>query len=185
MKTLETGRLILRDWRTDEAEAMFEYAKNPNVGPNAGWPAHQSIEESQKIVQQFAKGDEVWAVVGRESGVPIGSLGVHPDRKRDIPGSRMIGYVLGEEWWGKGLMTEAVARALQFLFEETDVSIVSVYHYPFNARSRRVIEKAGFVYEGTLRMASRLPDGRVVDDMCYSITREEYFARRGVTALTR
>jgi putative acetyltransferase len=91
----------------------------------------------------------------------------------------MIGYVLAEPYWGRGYMTEAVERVLAHCFSELGLDLVSVYHFPFNNRSRRVIEKAGFVYEGTLRKASTIYDGSVYDDVCYSMTRDEYESRCG------
>ena len=63
---------------------------------------------------------------------------------------------------------------LRHAFETLRLEIVSVYHYPFNARSGSVIRKCGFTPEGTLRMAGQLYDGTVVDEVCHSMTRAEY-----------
>lgn len=87
----------------------------------------------------------------------------------------MIGYALSEAYWGKGYATEAVKKVIQYGFEELGLEIISVYHYPHNKRSQRVIEKCGFKYEGTLRKSSVLYDGSIYDDVCYSITKEEYY----------
>lgn len=178
MKKLETQRLVLRDWVMDDLEAFYQYSKNPNVGPSAGWPPHRSREESEKILRRFMEQEECWAIERKDKPRVIGSLGIHRDAKRDSPHTKMIGYVLAEEHWGQGLMTEAVRRVLGYLFEETDVQLVSVYHFDFNQRSRRVIEKCGFHYEGTLRQASVLPNGTLCDDVCYSMTRREYQAMK-------
>lgn len=88
----------------------------------------------------------------------------------------MIGYALREESWGKGYMTEVVRHMMQFGFESLCLDLISVGHFEFNDRSRRVIEKCGFRYEGTILRGFRRFDGQVFDDVCYSITREEYFA---------
>lgn len=176
MKTLKTERLVLRDWRETDLEDFYEYAKNPNVGPNAGWRPHNDKAESLKILKEFIKNDDVWAVTEKPTGKAIGSLGLHKDGKRENDKARMIGYVLSEPYWGKGLMTEAVKRVLAYSFEELGLEIVTIFHFSFNQRSKRVIEKCGFNYEGTLRMAVRLFDGRVCDDVCYSITKDEYFS---------
>lgn len=178
METLETERLILRAWEPDDAEDLYEYASDPRVGPNAGWKPHESLEESTQIVRSFIEGGEVWALVLKQTGKVIGSVGLHHDVKRDRPDIRMVGYVLSPEWWGKGLMTEAVRRVIRFAFEEWKLSLVTCYHYTFNLRSKRVIEKCGFAYEGTLRRASRIYDGSVYDDCCYSITRAEFEGRK-------
>lgn len=90
----------------------------------------------------------------------------------------MIGYALREESWGKGYMTEVVRRMMQFGFESLCLDLISVGHFEFNDRSRRVIEKCGFRYEGTLRRASSIFDGSVHDELVYSMLREEYFAAK-------
>ena len=71
-------------------------------------------------------------------------------------------------------MPEAAERALRFAFEDLGLDLVWVTHYPFNSRSKRVIEKLGFAYEGTLRQAIRRYDGVVLDRISYSMTREEW-----------
>lgn len=176
MKTLETERMILRAWSTADGDDLFEYAKNPNVGPNAGWKPHESPEESAAVIQMFLEEDDVWAIEYKENRKVVGSIGLHEDRLRKGVNARMLGYVLCEDYWGKGLITEAARRVLGFAFEEMGVDVLSVYHYTRNARSRRVIEKCGFVYEGTLRSASKIYNGTIMDDVCYSILRDEYFA---------
>lgn len=180
MKVLETERMILRPWKTEDLDDFYEYARNPEIGPNAGWAPHKDKEESLKILQSFIKGDEVRAIVYKGNGKVIGSIGVHRDYKRqeDIK-AKMIGYVLSQDYWRMGLMTEAVKEVIRYLFEEVKLDIISIYHYPFNIRSKRVIEKCGFKYEGTLRMASKIYNGNVYDDVCYSITKEDYFNKKG------
>ncbi len=178
MKTLETDRLILRNWSEDDLTDFYEYAKNPHVGPDAGWAPHRDIAVSRQILLLFIEKDDVWAIVEKASGRVIGSLGLHKDGKRNNDNARVIGYVLREESWGLGYTTEAVRRVLCHAFEDLELDIVSVCHYPFNRRSRRVIEKCGFHYEGTLRKASKIYNGNVYDDVCYSMTREDYLARK-------
>ncbi|MEG1254934.1 GNAT family protein [Clostridium sp.] len=174
MKILETERLILRPWRLADLDDFYEYAKNTNVGPNAGWQPHENKEKSLEILESFIEKNEVWAIVNKKNNKVIGSIGNHGDKKRSISDARMIGYVLSEDYWGKGIMSEVVEKVIKHLFEDQDTSIISIYHYPHNARSRRVIEKCGFKYEGTLRMASEIYDGSIYDDVCYSMTREDY-----------
>lgn len=176
MKTLETNRLILRSFRESDAEDFFTYASLPDVGPNAGWKPHENIQESRKILRGFLEEDQVWALEDKISQKVIGSLGLEESAGRSNPKTRMLGYCLSPAFWGKGLMPEAVRRVLRFAFEEMDLDLVWVTHYPFNHRSKRVIEKLGFVYEGTLRQAVRRYDGVVLDRMSYSMTREEWEA---------
>ena len=176
MKTLETNRLILRAFRESDLEDFYAYASTPNVGPNAGWKPHADRAESRKILRSFIEEDEVWALVDKISGKVMGSIGLHKDPVRNNPATRMVGYAMSEDYWGKGLMPEALERVLRFAFEEAGMDIVWVCHYPFNIRSKRNIEKAGFVYEGTQRQASVRYDGVVLDKATYSLTKEEYEA---------
>ena len=178
MKILETERLILRPWRLSDADDMFEYARNPNVGPMAGWEPHASKEVSLNIIKSFIETNEVWAVVYKENNKVIGSLGIHPDKRRRNESSRSMGFVLSEEYWGRGLMTEAARLVIKHIFEEMKIELLSIVHYTVNNRSRRVIEKCGFKYEGILRQASTTYNGTVHDDVCYSMTKEEYYATR-------
>jgi [ribosomal protein S5]-alanine N-acetyltransferase len=176
MKALETERLILRKWEISDLDDFYEYAKNPNVGPNAGWGPHEDKETSMKILQSFIEQDEVWAIIYKENGKAIGSLGLHADKRRENVNGKMVGYVLSEDYWGKGIMSEAVKAAIKHGFQEMNLDVLSVYHYTYNNRSRGVIEKCGFKYEGTLRYASKIYDGTVYDSACYSILREEFIA---------
>lgn len=176
MKSLETNRMILRPWKVADLDDFYEYAKNPNVGPNAGWEPHKNKVISLEILQSFIEKGETRAIIYKENNKVIGSIGVHYDEKRNGANAKMIGYVLSENYWGKGLMSEAVKEVIKYLFEEEKYDVISCYHYPFNLRSKRVIEKCGFKYEGTLRLVSKIFDGSVHDDVCYSITREEYFS---------
>lgn len=176
MKTLETPRLILRQWTREDAADLFEYAKSPLVGPMAGWKPHESIEESVKIIDSFIVQDETWAIYHKQDGKVIGGVGLHPDRKRAVDKSiaAMLGYVLSENYWGKGIMLEACREVLRFAFEEMSLEIISLFHYPFNNQSRRVAQKLGFKHEGVLRKASTIFDGTTYDDVCYSLTKTEW-----------
>lgn len=174
MKTLQTERLILRDFEESDAADVFAYAQSANVGPAAGWPPHRDEEESLRIVRMFIQAGDVWALVDRATGKVIGSLGLHQDGKRDYPHAKMIGYVLSEAYWGQGLMPEAVKAVMQHAFEDLGVQILSAMYFPFNLKSRRVMEKCGMKYEGTLRMAMRVYSGEIYDEVCFSITRDEW-----------
>lgn len=172
----ETERLFMRLCRMEDAEDIFSYAKDPEVGPNAGWQPHQTIKDTQEILSAWIDNKElIFAIVLKETGKVIGSLGIERDGLRQgVPGVRSLGYVLGKEYWGKGYMTEAVTAAVSYAFETLKLELLSVNHYPFNTRSKRVIEKCGFHYEGTLRRAINLADGRILDHCCYSMTAREY-----------
>ena len=146
MKTIETSRLVLREFRQSDLDDFFAYAKSEKVGPMAGWKPHENIEESQKILNMFIEENEVWAIEDKHLNKVIGSIGLHQDAKRSNPQARMLGYVLSEDYWGSGIMLEASRALLNYAFNECRYDLVSVYHFPFNLQSKSVIEKIGFKY---------------------------------------
>lgn len=171
---LETERLVLRGWRRKDAAALYEYAKNPNVGPNAGWKPHASVRESREIIVQLFLQNTTWAITMRGDDTPIGSIGFEKDAYRPGIASRELGYSLSEDFWGQGIMTEAARKLLHYGFTEMKLDSVMIRTGEANERSRRVIAKCGFTYEGTLRKCYRMYNGQIRDSRVYSMLREEY-----------
>lgn len=170
MKSIETERLILRPIIESDAEDIFEYSRNKNVGVNAGWKPHENIEETREVMKiVFLNQEYVFGMVLKETGKLFGSIGIIPDPKRQNNKARMIGYAIGEDYWSKGFMTEAVQAVLHFGFEKLKLDLISAYCYPDNDRSKRVLEKCGFQYEGHLRLAEECYNGIVRDNECYAI----------------
>lgn len=79
---LQTPRTVLRPWTDDDAPALYAYAKDPEVGPIAGWPPHTGVENSRSIIRDVLSAPETYAVVLRETGEPVGSVGLLPCRYR-------------------------------------------------------------------------------------------------------
>ena len=174
---LELNRVYLRDFKITDLYDVYEYASNPNVGPNAGWPAHKNIEETKKVLSTMIYRNETFAIVNKANNKVIGSIGVYKDEKRSNPFCCMLGYVLNENYWGKGIMCEVLQGMITYIFKNTNINLISIYHFPNNFRSRRVIEKCGFKYEGILRKVTSMYDGSIQDNVCYSLTRVEYYKR--------
>lgn len=172
---LETKRTFLREFNIYDLKDVYEYCSNPNVGPNAGWPIHKSMEETRGILINMIKNKENFAIVNKSNNKVIGSIGIYKDNKRDNEYCKMIGYVLNEVYWGKGIMSEVMREFIKFIFTNTQIMILSIYHFPSNYRSKRVIEKCGFFYEGILRKSTTMYNGAILDNVCYSLTREEFF----------
>ena len=175
MRNLQTERLVLRKWQLSDADDLYEYACNPLVGPSAGWAPHQSRQDSETLIRtHFRCVTFHWAMVLPEHGKVIGGINLTRDLKRNYLGARTLGYAMNPAYWGNGYMTEAARTILAFGFYDLDCGIISVYHYPDNERSKRVIERLGFTYEGVLRRSSQLFDGQLHDNWCYSMTEEEF-----------
>ena len=149
---LETKRLILRRWEDRDAEDLFELAKDPDVGPIAGWPAHQSLQESRDVIRNVLNGKEAYAVCLKEDNKAIGAiewkLNGHTDlTERDDECE--LGFWLGKPFWGRGIITEAAAEMLRHAFEDLGMRKVWCAYYDGNRKSKRAQEKIGFRYQWT------------------------------------
>lgn len=172
---LVTDRLVLREWKLEDAEDLYEYAKLPQVGPNAGWKPHESVEESRKIINMFIAEKNVLAMQLKETDKVIGSVGLNSGRKIvSFDYDYELGYVLSADYWGKGLMTEACRKVLDYAFNEKNAGCILVSHFPSNNRSRRVIEKLGFEYILTKEQSFRMYDGKEMDQCIYYMTKSAY-----------
>lgn len=149
---LETKRLILRPWEESDAEDLYLYASSPLVGPAAGWPVHTSVENSRDIIRNVLSAPETYAVVLKETGHAIGSVGLKIGDASDlgIPDTQAeFGYWLGVPYWGQGLIPEAVHALIQYGFEELNLECIWCGYYDGNEKSKRVQEKCGFTYQYT------------------------------------
>ena len=149
---LETGRLILRRWEEADAEELYQYAKDPAVGPIAGWPPHTSVENSREIIRDVLTAPETYAVMLKETGKPVGSIGIMFGKNGNAPMGEQeaeIGYWIGVPYWGQGLIPEAVRELLRRCFEDLNCTAVWCGYYDGNLKSKRVQEKCGFRYHHT------------------------------------
>lgn len=147
---IETDRLILRPWQEDDVEDFYEYARVDGVGQRCGWLPHQSIAESGMILKMFMEEKKTFALELKENGKVIGSIGMEI-RDADLGiaeelQGREIGYVLNKDYWGRGLMPEAVKAVIAYCFKELDFDWLICGHFTWNDQSRRVVEKCGFRY---------------------------------------
>ena len=147
---LESERLILRPWREGDLQDFYEYARVDGVGQMAGWLPHESMEKSKQILHLFITEKKTFALELKENGKVIGSLGLEErDENIDVPDRMMgreIGYVLSKDYWGRGLMPEAVRAVIDYCFRVAHFDYLTVCHYDWNTQSRRVIEKSGFTF---------------------------------------
>jgi len=149
---LNTNRLILRTWEESDAEELFRFASSPDVGPIAGWPAHTSVENSREIIRDVLSVPDTFAIVWKETNLPIGSIGLKTGTATDLTEAEdecELGYWLGVPYWGRGIMPEAVNELLRYAFENAGMKKVWCGYYDENSKSKRVQEKCGFQYEWT------------------------------------
>ena len=147
---LKTKRLTLRPWQEADAQSLYQYAKDPAIGPPAGWPPHTSVENSRQVICRFLSAPETYAVC--LDGEPIGSIGLKLKGYTDMTDREdecELGYWIGKPFWGQGFIPEAARELLRYAFEDLNMSAVWVGYYEGNEKSKRVQEKLGFVYHHT------------------------------------
>lgn len=148
MQTLETRRLILRSWRESDAETLFKYASDPDVGPRAGWLPHKSVEESLDIIRNLFNNEGMWAVELKGSSAAIGCVGYLPASSSNLDiedGQCEVGYWIAKPYWGKGICTEAMLAVVDYCFNVKGFTALWGDYFPENPASGRVMEKCGFV----------------------------------------
>ena len=176
-RKLETPRLVLRPFVKEDARALYEnWANDPEVTKYLTWPTYQSIDTAYEILDIWTKqySDPTfyqWAIELKELGEPIGSISVvNRDDRVDMV---EIGYCIGKNWWGQGIMTEALGAVIGFFFGEVGVQRIEAGHDPNNPASGVVQSKCGMKYEGTLRRRIRSNQG-ITDLVVRSILKEEW-----------
>lgn len=176
---LETSRLILRPISVLDADDMYEYAKTPYVGPNAGWEPHKSIEYTTSIIKnmQIHKGPYDlgnWAIIYRLTGKMIGTIELYnhaPLFKAEL------GYALNPLYWGQGIIPEAAFEVLCFGFDYLKLKRIEAGVFVDNIQSQRVCEKLGFTKEGIARNGYLRYDGKIFDKLQYGITDKEFYEK--------
>ena len=178
--SLETERLILRRWKDSDAEDLYKYASDPDVGPIAGWPAHKNVKESLGVIRYVFCGAEAYAVCLKQDNKPIGAIELKLNGNTDMTerdDECELGYWIGKPFWGQGLIPEAAKELIRHAFQDLGMRKVWCGYYDGNEKSRRVQEKCGFTYQWTtkdiyLPLMSEKRTGHV---SC--ITKEEYESR--------
>ena len=166
---IETQRLILRPFRAEDGPAMFR-----------NWAGDSAVTESAEIAAAWetqTASDPAfyqWAIELKTLGEPIGSISaIHINEAVE---SAELGWCIGRPWWGRGIMPEAGAAVIAFLFDAVGLNRVAARYDTRNAKSGRVMQKLGMTFEGVLRQAGRCNAGRC-DEAFYSILRSEYRAK--------
>lgn len=172
---LKTERLILRPWKKEDLEDFFAYASADGVGQMAGWTPHQNKQESQQILDSFISKKRTFAL--EYQGKVIGSLGIEEYDEKKFPElaelkCREIGYVLAKDYWGRGLMPEAVKEVIRFLFEEVDLDVILCGHFLSNHQSHRVQMKCGFTHYAFGKYETKF--GTIEDDETNILRKQDW-----------
>lgn len=149
---IETERLILRPWLRSDAPELYGLARDPAVGPIAGWPPHTSVEDSAVIIEEVLSAAETYAVVLKSTGELVGCAGFNAGEPANMPladGERELGYWIGAPHWGCGYATEAARAVVARGFDDLGLSTIYAGYYEGNERSRKVLEKLGFSFVRT------------------------------------
>lgn len=150
---LETERLILRTWEPEDAETLYELASDPDVGPWTGWKPHRSLKESENILRNVLIAEENYAIVQKETGKVIGSIGLLFSKQANLNLQRdeaELGVWLGKPHWGKEFAVEAAKELIRHGFEDLGLSRIYAGNYDGNRKSERLQEKLGFQYRRTI-----------------------------------
>ena len=174
---LETGRLVLRRFTLDDAEAMFRnWASDPEVTKYLTWPTHRSTEDTKAILHEWVsaygkKDFYQWAITLKENGdEPIG--GIAAVKLEEDRSCAEIGYCIGRSFWRRGITSEALQAVIGFFFDRVGAKRIEARHDPRNPHSGAVMRKCGMQYEGTLRRSDRNNQG-ICDACVYAILKTE------------
>ena len=160
--TIVTERLLLRRWKLSDADALYKYACDPEVGPHAGWPPHENVEESKMIIRELFTNDYTWAVILKETNEPIGCMGYYPFGKSNIEigeNDAEVGYWIGKPHWNNGYCTEALQAMIHYCYEKKHFQTLWADFFVDNPASGRVMEKCGFTDTGKENYCSNLYHG--------------------------
>jgi [ribosomal protein S5]-alanine N-acetyltransferase len=168
---LVLDRCTIRPWRLDDAASLAKHANNRKVwlGLRDLFPHPYTIPDAHQFLQQAISDQSTTKFCIEVNGRAVGGMGIHPGE--DVHShTATLGYWLGEDFWGRGIMTDAVAAFIDFCFENFPLRRISAEVFANNPASARVLEKAGFVFEGRLT-SNVIKDGELLDSLLYAKTK--------------
>ena len=165
----------IRKWELSDAKDLAAALSNKKVQDNLrdGLPYPYTEQDGKEFISAMLSADEneTFAFAITVDNMVIGSIGIF--RQGNIHRQiAELGYYIAEEYWGKGIMTEAVKQICKYVFAKSDIIRIYAEPFAYNIASCRVLEKAGFQYEGTLR-SNAVKNGRVIDMKMYSLLKAE------------
>ena len=173
---LETERLLIRAWTMEDAADLYKYAKDPRIGPKAGWPPHKDIEDSKKFIEYFYSAFGMFALVYKETLEVIGFIGILIGECSNFDIGENDGeliYWIGVPYWNQGLITEAAEEMLWYGFDELFLDTMWCGYFEGNHASRRVQEKCGFTFHHTIPKVLTLANEEMTEQVMI-LTREKW-----------
>ena len=164
MRTLETERLILRDWKMSDLDDYFKLRSNPNITIPDGDLPKKTTEECLPIFKYLLQAKNNYALVLKDTNSVIGSVGLNEDADGN-ENVRNVGFSLDEAYWNKGLMTEALRIIIANANEIT--SVLSMTHTKGNTRTEHIAKKFGFTYIKTFTNIKSESDEFPKDNLYY------------------
>lgn len=171
-KKIITDRIILRNFKKEDLQDLYEYCSQEGVGEAAGWPHHKTLEESATVLNGFMKNEHQYAIVYKEDNKVIGHIGVHEDSEDGRLDTKELGYVLNKNYWKRGIMTEVIYAILDYLFSN-DICYVYACCFKHNEASKRLIEKCGFDFENEGTFNAKMLD-KTFDTFEYVYKKERW-----------
>lgn len=164
-------RCTVRPWRLDDAESIAKHANSRKIwlAVRDLFPHPYTIQDAHEFLRRaISEQPEMKFCIGID-GSAAGGIGVHPGQ--DVHRyTATVGYWLAEEFWGRGVMTEALIAVTDFCFDNFPLRRISTEVFANNPGSARVLEKAGFAFEGRLKN-NVLKDGKLLDSLLYARTK--------------
>ncbi len=164
----------LRPFKSSDAQRLASIANNANISDNLrdGFPHPYTLEHASQFISRTLSADPISIFAIEKDGEHVGNIGLHPES--DIYSrTAELGYFVGEDYWGKGIGTEAVRQIVQYGFETMNLIRIHAGVFEYNRGSMRILEKNGFLKEGVSRKRV-VKNGKVLDEHQYSIINPKY-----------
>lgn len=160
---METERIILRLWRDNDAESLFKYASDPDVGLRAGWSPHKNIEESHEIIRNYFCNDHTWAIELKATSEVIGAMGYMLPAESNIgigESDAEVGFWVAKPYWNQGVCTEALELIINYCIKVKNFKTLWGGYFIDNPASCRVMRKCGFCETDTIHYCNDLYGGK-------------------------
>jgi RimJ/RimL family protein N-acetyltransferase len=168
VQAISTRSCVLRRWRKEDAESLVRHANNRNIWINLrdSFPHPYTSADANRWIGRTRDEQPILNFALEVDQAAVGAIGLHP--KRDVyRRSAEIGYWLGEKYWGRGIVTEAIEALTGYAFTTLDLVRLSADVFEWNDGSMRALEKAGYEREAKLRRAA-IKDGKIIDVFVYA-----------------